>query len=86
MTHVLISNQEVSPTAIPSTVVFVATKRCTYGGTELSLGPASLNGGRAVRRDALPGSRERDLGFEPVTSDGVRFASPRPVTEESQQI
>jgi len=37
--HVLLSNQEVSPTAIPSTVFFVATKRCIYGGTELSLGP-----------------------------------------------
>jgi len=33
--RLLPSNQEELPTAIPSTVFFVATKRCMYGGTEL---------------------------------------------------
>jgi hypothetical protein len=37
--RLLLSSQEELPTAIPSTVFFVATKRCTYGGTELSVGP-----------------------------------------------
>ena len=39
--RVLLSNQEVSPTAIPSTVFFLARKRCTYGGTELFVGPST---------------------------------------------
>jgi hypothetical protein len=41
LTLVLTFSQEVSPTAIPSTVFFVATKRCMYGGTELLLGPST---------------------------------------------
>ena len=36
------SNQEELPTAIPSTVFFVATKRCMYGGTELPVEPLKL--------------------------------------------
>ena len=36
------SKQEELPTAIPSTVFFVATKRCMYGGTELPVGPLKL--------------------------------------------
>ena len=39
--RLLQSNQEELPTAIPSTVFFVATKRCMYGGTELSVGPST---------------------------------------------
>ncbi|HXB72778.1 MAG TPA: hypothetical protein VNY05_31365, partial [Candidatus Acidoferrales bacterium] len=41
MTWCYSSNQEVSPTAMPSTVFFLARKRCMYGGTELSLGPST---------------------------------------------
>ena len=36
------SNQEELPTAIPSTVFFVATKRCMYGGTELPVESSKL--------------------------------------------